>query len=102
MLCVTITIVYVCFSSTSSSSMRCVAMGSSAEQGSSISSTSGSFASARDAEPLLLAAGQRGPGLAQSVLHLVPQRSLAQRPLHAIRQLPRRHEGVEARSVRDV
>ena len=41
------------------SSIRPVAMGSSAEQGSSISTTSGSTAMrAGDAQPLLLAAGQ--------------------------------------------
>ena len=36
---------------------------------------------ARDAQPLLLAAGQRHPALFKLVLDLVPQRGLRQRPL---------------------
>ena len=47
MLCVTITIVYLFFSSVASSSILEVEIGSSAEVGSSISSTDGSTASAR-------------------------------------------------------
>ena len=47
MLCVTITIVYSFLSSCISSSIRCVAIGSSAEAGSSSSTTSGSIAIAR-------------------------------------------------------
>ena len=59
MLWVTMTIVYSLLISCIRSSMRAVAIGSSAEHGSSISTTSGSTAiGAGDAEPLLLATGQ--------------------------------------------
>ena len=39
---------------------------------------------ARDAQPLLLAARKARAALPQLVLHLVPQRALAQRPLDAL------------------
>ena len=56
------------------SSIRRVEVGSSAEQGSSISSTSRPHRQrAGDAEPLLLAAGERAAGLAEPVLDLVPE-----------------------------
>src|SRR5262249_11629229 len=59
-----------------SSSMRYVAIGSSAEHGSSISTTSGSQSQgAGDTQALLLAARQRGTGgFLPVVLDLVPQR----------------------------
>ena len=63
MLWVTITIVYRVLSSSISSSTFSVAIGSSAEHGSSIRITSGSTAIvARDAEPLLLTAGEADAG----------------------------------------
>ena len=56
------------------SSMRRVEVGSSAEHGSSISSTSGLHGQGPgDAQALLLAARQRAAGLASRFLHLVPQ-----------------------------
>ena len=65
-------------SSSISSSMRAVAIGSSAEHGSSIRMTSGSDRDrACDAQALLLAARQAGAGFVQPVLHLVPQARLA-------------------------
>ncbi len=74
MLWVTITIVTCDASSSTVSSIRRVEVGSSAEQGSSISSTSGAHGQrAGDAEPLLLAARERAAGLAEPVLDLVPQ-----------------------------
>ena len=61
------------------SSITRVEVGSSAEHGSSISSTRGRTASdAGDAQPLLLAAGQRAAGLAQPVADLLPQPGLGQ------------------------
>src|SRR5690606_29557167 len=53
-----------------------------------------------DAEPLLLAAGQRERARVQAVLHLVPERRLAQRALHEIIHVPA--ESVDPRTVRDV
>ena len=62
--------------------MRAVAIGSSAEHGSSMRITSGcDREAARDAEPLLLATRERERRLLQLVLHLVPQRGLRQRLL---------------------
>src|SRR5262249_46960167 len=37
-----------------------------------------------DAQPLLLTSGERGPGVLQAILHLVPQRGMAQAPLHGL------------------
>ena len=63
MLCVTMTIVYWSFSSVIRSSIASVEIGSSAEQGSSISSDLRlDRDGAGDAQPLLLAAGQAGAG----------------------------------------
>ena len=59
--------------------MRAVAIGSRAEQGSSISTTSGSTAiGPGDAEPLLLPTGEAHGRLLEAVLHLVPERGLAE------------------------
>src|SRR5713226_1311240 len=74
MLCVTITIVQFSFKWKSSSSIFAVLTASSAEQGSSSSSTSGSTARARDAQPLLLAAGEAVSRFVQLVLDLFPER----------------------------
>ena len=82
MLCVTITIVYSDRSSCIRSSIRCVAIGSSAEHGSSIRITSGPRRDRPgDAQALLLPARERQPGLLELVLDLVPQRRPAERLL---------------------
>ena len=84
MLCVTITMVNSARSCSISSSILPVEIGSSAEVGSSSRITSGLLRDgARDAQALLLAAGEAHAGLAQLVLHLVPQRGLAQGLLDA-------------------
>ena len=68
--------------------MASVEIGSSAEHGSSISSTCGSHGDRpRDAQPLLLTAGQAGAGLVQPVLDLVPQVGAAQRLLDDLVEL---------------
>ena len=60
--------------------MRCVAIGSSADAGSSINSTSGFDGERpRDAQPLLLPAGERERRVVQPVLHFFPQRRRLQR-----------------------
>src|SRR5581483_4319363 len=57
---------------------------------------------ARDAQALLLAAGEAGPALLQLVLHLVPERRLPERPFDALVHRPRRHALVEAHAEGDV
>ena len=80
MLWVTATIVYSSVSDDMSSSMMAVAIGSSDAVGSSISKTSGSRGNrARDAEPLLLAAGESQRARIELILHFIPQRGRAQR-----------------------
>ena len=65
--------------------MRDVAIGSSAEHGSSIRITSGCDRErARDAEPLLLAAGERERALLELVLDLVPERGAGERLLDEV------------------
>ena len=65
--------------------MRVVEIGSSADAGSSIRITSGSTASrARDAEALLLPAREAERVVLEPVLHLVPERGLANRALDAL------------------
>ena len=84
MLWVTMAIVYCDFSSSMSSSTLAVEMGSSAEQGSSNRMTSGFTATdARDAQALLLAAGEAETGGVELVLYLIPQRGAAERRLDA-------------------
>ena len=62
--------------------MRAVAIGSSAEHGSSIRMHLGLDGDRPgDAQPLLLTARQAEAGRLQPVLDLVPQRGAAQRPL---------------------
>ena len=93
-------------SSSTVSSIRRVDVGSSAEQGSSISSTSGSDGQRPgDAQPLLLAAGERAARLAEAVLDLVPQAGpgqalLDQRVALAARAVPDRLEARTARCRR--
>ena len=84
--------------------MRCVAIGSSAEAGSSISRISGSDGQrARDAQPLLLAARERQRRLVQPVLDLVPERGLPQALLDALVQLGlAAGHAVDAQAVGDV
>ncbi len=85
MLWVTMTIVTWSRSSAMVSSIRRVEVGSSAEHGSSISSTSGRDRQRPgDAQPLLLAAGQRAAGRPQPAVHLVPQAGPAQAGLHDV------------------
>jgi len=57
------------------------ASGSSALHGSSISSTSGPVTSAREAQALLLPAGECCRRALEAILHLVPQAHLAQHAL---------------------
>ena len=74
--------------------MRCVAIGSSADAGSSISRIFGlDRQRARDAQPLLLAARERQRRLVQPVLHFVPDR----RRLQALLD-PRRRSSRAARA----
>ena len=74
MLCVTITIVTCSRSSSIVSSMRRVDVGSSAEHGSSMSSTSGCTASARAMHSRCCWPPESAPpGVAEPVLHLVPE-----------------------------
>ena len=42
---------------------------------------------ASNAQTLLLAAGERGAGLSELILHIVPERRLAQRPFNALIQI---------------
>ena len=80
----TITIATSSRSRTISSSMIAVERGSSAEHGSSSSSTSGRTASdARDAEPLLLAAGEPQRRVVEVVLDLVAEAGALERVLDA-------------------
>jgi hypothetical protein len=79
--------------------MRLVEIGSSAEVGSSSSSTSGRSATAR---ALLLAAGKAQRALAELVLDLVPQRRLAQRAFDALAHLALGQLFVVADTVGDV
>ena len=82
MLCVTMTIVYSRFSSAIRSSIRPVAIGSSAEHGSSIRITSGSTASARAMHSRCCCPPESAnAALLELVLDLVPERGLAQRLL---------------------
>ena len=88
MLWVTMTMVKSSRSCSISSSILPVEIGSSAEVGSSSRITSGLLRDgARDAEALLLAAGEAHAGLPQLVLDLVPERGLAQRLLDAVIEL---------------
>ena len=81
-LCVTMMIVSSRLSSYSSSSTFCVAIGSSALAGSSSSRHLGLVGQrARDAQPLLLPAGEPKRALAQPILHFVPQRRAPERRL---------------------
>ena len=90
-------------SSSISSSILAVEIGSSAEDGSSSRITSGLMRDgAGDAEALLLAAGQTQAGLAQLVLHLVPQGRLAKSPLDPVVELGARKLLVEADAEGDV
>ena len=84
--------------------MRCVAIGSSADAGSSISRISGRTASARAMhKPLLLPSRQGERGLVQPVLHLVPERGVLEAFLDALREVgPIRGHAVDADAVRDV
>ena len=84
MLCVTMTIVNSERSCSISSSILPVEIGSSAEVGSSRRITSGRCAMVRAMQALLLAAREAHAGLAQLVLHLVPERRLAQGLLDAV------------------
>ena len=59
-------------------------MGSSAEAGSSMRSTSGSGASARDAEALLLSAGELERAVLEAILDIVPQGGAAQGALDGL------------------
>src|SRR6266850_689426 len=52
---------------------------------------------ARDAEPLLLAAGERERGVVQPVLHLVPEGGLVQARLRQLRMVPADAVQLEAR-----
>jgi hypothetical protein len=80
-----------------------VEIGSSAEVGSSSSSTIGlDRHRAGDAQALLLAAGQRQAALLQLVLDLVPQRGLAQRPLDALVHVALAEVLVQAHAEGDV
>ena len=69
--------------------MRAVAIGSSAEHGSSIRIDVGLHRErTRDAQPLLLPAGERERALLELVLHLVPQRGAGERVLDDVVELP--------------
>ena len=88
MLWVTITIVTRCLSSSISSSIFSVAIGSSAEQGSSISSTSGSTASARAMHRRCCWPPESPtPGSLEAVLDLLPEAGAAQRRLDLLVQV---------------
>ena len=101
MLWVTITIVYWFLISSMRSSILAVAIGSRAEQGSSMRITSGSTASAaRDAEALLLTARQREGALLQLVLDLVEQSRASERALDDLVETLALAE--ETRAERDV
>jgi hypothetical protein len=65
--------------------MRAVAIGSSAEAGSSIRSTSGFIASARAMQRRCCWPPERPSALSKAILHLVPKRGLLQRSLDAAR-----------------
>ena len=102
MLCVTITIVYSLLSFSIRSSMRAVAIGSSAEHGSSIRITSGLDRDrARDAQALLLAPRQAERALLELVLDLVPQRRVLERLLDEVAEVAAA-VAVDPRSVGDV
>jgi len=80
--------VYLGRSSRIRSSIREVAIGSSAEAGSSISTTSGSTAMVRAMHsPCACPPDRLSPRVLQPVLDLIPQRSLAQRPLDDLIEL---------------
>ena len=57
---------------------------------------------ARDAEALLLAAGEAQRALVQAILDLVPERRLRQRPLDARVDLARVLDAADAQAVGDV
>ncbi len=89
MLWVTITIVMRRLSCAISSSIRRVAIGSSAEQGSSISSTSGSTASERAMQRRCCWPPESPtPGDGEPVPDLLPEAGAAQRGLDAVGELP--------------
>ena len=85
MLWVTITIVYLLRSSRISSSILAVAIG--IERGTGLVHQQHfrfDREGARDAEPLLLSAGEAHPGLLQVIFHFVPERRHAQRFLESL------------------
>ena len=84
--------------------MRCVAIGSSAEAGSSISSTFGRTASARAMHSRCCCPPESAMRrLVQPVLHFVPDRRGSQALLDALDQLALRlDQAVDAQAVRDV
>ena len=85
MLCVTMTIVKRSLSSATRSSIFSVAIGSSAEARLVHQDHLGLDRDrARDAEPLLLAAGEPDARRGEAVLDLVPQAGAAQRPLDPV------------------
>ena len=55
-----------------------------------------------DAKPLLLPTREAHPGLAEIVLHLVPQRGLLEAPLDGLVELPAIPDAVQAKCCRDV
>ena len=56
----------------------------------------------RDAEALLLAAGEPGARLFEPVLHLVPERGLPQAALDQVGKIAPGDQAVERRAVRDI
>ena len=87
MLWVTITIVYSAVSSSISSSILAVEIGSSAEQGSSSRITSGLTATVRAMQRRCCWPPERLSPFLQLVLHLVPERGAAQRRFDAVVEL---------------
>src|SRR5262252_5879686 len=103
MLWVTMTIVYCDLISCIRSSIRPVAIGSRAEAGSSIRTTSGSTAIVRAMHSRCACpAGQAQARVTQAVLDLVPERGLPQRALDDLVQLRLVALAVDARAVGNV
>jgi hypothetical protein len=103
MLWVTIRMVTFSLSSVTSSSMLAVAIGSSAEVGSSNRMISGiGCQGARDAQALLLAAGKVGAQLAEPVADLVPQRGALERGFDAVVEFVLVAHAAHAQAVGDV
>ena len=106
MLCVTMTIVYFSVSVRISSSMRSVAIGSSAEQGSSIRITSGATATTRAMHRRCCWPRERASASwRRRILHLVPQVGGAQAFLHDLGEgaapVGAQHPGPEGHVVED-